>query len=224
MGVLFVNVNAKSPAFKSHPPGNFLKSKWLLREKVFRTKQDRIDYYCGCRYRPNNTIIKNSCSFRAKHRTRRSDRIEWEHVVPAYMLGKDLPCWKRGGRKYCRRVSHKFRVMESDLHNLVPVIGTLNQYRSNYLYDNVRGEKRYFGGCDFEIFNRRVEVPNRTRGDIARRFLYITKKYRIKAPSSVLSTMRAWHRRDPVTLHEKTLDKRIKMLQGDSNPLVSGHR
>ena len=62
--------------------------------------------------------------------------LEWEHVVPAYYLGRTRVCWTEGdkqrvnakgkpfkGRECCARVDNTFKRMEADLHNLTPAVG-----------------------------------------------------------------------------------------------------
>ena len=45
---------------------------------------------------PAGTIDRESCGLEARKNEQRSDRTEWEHVVPASWFGAVRPCWKEG--------------------------------------------------------------------------------------------------------------------------------
>lgn len=93
----------------------------------------------------------------------RATRIEWEHIVPAWVMGHQRQCWQKGGRKSCTDTDPVFREMEADLHNLAPAIGEVNGDRSNYLYSEefaidhsalwreVRNRAGYLDSVYFEI-------------------------------------------------------------------------
>jgi len=80
------------------------------------------DFYCGCPY--VKTVVNfASCHFQPRKNPIRAGRIEWEHVVPAWMLGHQRQCWQQGGRKNCTDTDSVFQMAEGDLVNLVPAIG-----------------------------------------------------------------------------------------------------
>ena len=126
--------------------------------------------YCGCPYvrttRSGGDIDREACGLEARRNERRSDRVEWEHVVPASWFGSQRSCWKSGhalcgtkkgkkvkGRKCCLKpgVDAAFRAAHNDPHNLFPAGGEVNGDRSNHAYGNVAGEPRAYGACDFEV-------------------------------------------------------------------------
>jgi len=94
----------------------------------------------------------------------RAKRIEWEHIVPASQFGRTFDSWetqtsfgcrlpsfmqklffkceKVSGRENARRESRAYRLMESDMYNLAPAIGLINQRRNNYPYRIIPGEKK----------------------------------------------------------------------------------
>lgn len=110
-----------------------------------------------------------------------------------------------------------------DLHNLIPVLAELNRDRGSRPYGEVAGEERKYGLCDFEVDFKAdiVEVREDIRGDIARVWLYMSDKYNFKIPEEQLNMFLLWHKLDPPSEWEKERDKRIKNIQGDSNPYVS---
>ena len=130
---------------------------WLSKKKLVPSTKD-------CGYTPRNEFTrKGNINERAK-------RIEWEHVVPAWEFGHQLQCWQKGKRKYCSKNSEVFRAMESDLHNLVPAIGEINEGRSNFKFGLIDNEERIYGQCDAEVnFKKKIFEPAANiRGDIAR--------------------------------------------------------
>ncbi len=90
-----------------------------------------------------------------KKNNKRANRIEWEHVVPAYTFGIFFSEWTVGhpkcvkkngkkfkGRKCAEKVNKEYRRMQADMFNLYPAIGEVNGRRSNYSMAIINGEKR----------------------------------------------------------------------------------
>lgn len=40
-----------------------------------------------------------SCGYQVRKQQNRAQRIEWEHIVPAWVFGHQRQCWQNGGRK-----------------------------------------------------------------------------------------------------------------------------
>ena len=66
--------------------------------------------YCGCPYvrkgRSGGDIDREACGLEARKNEKRSDRVEWEHVVPASWFGADRVCSGRlreGAKYYVKR-------------------------------------------------------------------------------------------------------------------------
>jgi len=62
---------------------------------------------------------------------RRGRELNVEHIYPASWMAKHLGC---ASRRECQRTNERFDRMEADLHNLYPVLATINNTRSNYLH------------------------------------------------------------------------------------------
>jgi deoxyribonuclease-1 len=178
-----------------------------------------VDIYCGCKYDSNKAVDFASCGYKP-HFLKRARRIEWEHVVPAYFFYKLLPCYRKGGRKACRKVSEPFRQMEGDLHNLRPAVGELNAIRSNKPYGLVRPKIKKYGRCDFYSNKNFAEPPDNVKGDVARITLYMNEKYRLQLPLNLIMLMRNWNKFDPVSNEERMINRAIATIQGDLNPYV----
>ncbi|MBW2523463.1 MAG: endonuclease [Deltaproteobacteria bacterium] len=191
-------------------------------------------FYCGCAYL-DRTVDHRSCGYVPRNPGKRAQRVEWEHVVPAHAFGKSFVEWREGdprcvskgkrfkGRDCARKVSTDFRYMEADMYNLVPVIGEVNQHRSNFSFAELEGEPRAYGACDFEVVGRKVEPRAAIRGDIARIYLYMAAAYPGRGILSRKSRrfFEAWAADDPVDRWECERAERIAEVQGNRNEVVA---
>ncbi|NYZ69247.1 endonuclease [Endozoicomonas sp. SM1973] len=202
-------------------PTNFYQAKRILKE-IYKNKT--TTFYCGCKfYYQDNKLVLNhhSCGYQTRQNQERANRIEWEHIMPASYFGRKLDCWKQGGRKYCQKHSKAFRQMEADLHNLEPAIGEINGDRSNFAFAMVRGEYRHYGQCDIEIDFKhdRVEPKPSIRGNIARVYLYMAKKYSLTLSKQEHETFTKWAKRDPITRWERKKAALISNYQSGLTPV-----
>jgi len=207
---------------------SFRRSKRILATKIYN--KHRVAFYSGCTYRVRDKKLVptfNTCGYKIRKTRTRARRIEWEHIVPAHRFGKDLRCWSRGGRGYCRTNNKKFAEMEADMHNLVPAIGEINGDRSNFPYGEVPNEPRAYGkDVDMEIdFKLDVaEAPDNRLGDIARVYLYMNSKYGMPLGKEELTRLISWNNGDPVDEWEIEKNDMVKIHQGDDNPFVSEYK
>jgi len=206
---------------------SFSRSKRILATKVYRLHEKT--FYANCDYEIQGkrlVPLLDTCGFKFRKNENRANRIEWEHIVPAWKFGHTLPCWKSGGRKECGRNNANYRQMESDMHNLVPSIGEINGDRSNYPYGNIRGEKRVYGSVDMEIESklRRAEPKQNIRGEIARTYLFMREKYNIPLSPEQEDQFIKWNNQDPPSRWEKKRNLLIKGLQGDANHYISDYK
>lgn len=196
---------------------SFPEAKVILRNQVF----DKIGttFYCGCKYTPKGKsggiIDFESCGYKPRKSVERAKRLEWEHIVPAWYLGHHLACWKEGnercidknskkfkGRKCCSKVDTNFIKAEGDLMNLVPEVGELNGDRGALPYGVVPGEIRKYGQCDFEADKKVAEPKENIRGDVARVWLYMMKKYNLVIADDIIKTLKKWETLDPIDKEE----------------------
>lgn len=220
------NLNVNIPRFPKGHPKNFTAAKRLLK-KIFQQGQD---YYCGCDYdlKKSPQVYIKRCGFESANKNRRSSRIEWEHVVPASAFASSIPEWLQGspecvkqgkrykGRSCARKASKVFRKIEADLFNLVPTIGELNAKRSNLILGEIEGEARAYGSCDFEFTSQLVEPPEETKGDLARIYFYMNKKYRgyLSFTKDHLKQLSKWNNEDPLSnLEVKRLERILKIQE-----------
>ena len=213
---------------------SFSKSKKYF-AKVY--KDNPITLYCGCSFK-RKTPEFSSCGYIPKKDNKRANRIEWEHVVPAYVFGIFFSEWtvghpkcvKKNGKKYkgrrcASKVNREFKRMEADMFNLFPAIGEVNGLRSNYPMTIIEGEERQFGKCDVEIKRGKVEPRDEVRGEIARTYMYMDSVYPGKGiiSNQNRSTFEEWNRSDPVDEWECERARKIEKIQGNRNEVVMGN-
>ncbi|NOZ89680.1 MAG: hypothetical protein GXO60_00180 [Epsilonproteobacteria bacterium] len=206
---------------------SFSKSKRLLALQIY--PQHQKAFYSNCKYIITGkklVPIHKTCGFHYRKNKNRSERIEWEHIVPAWHFGHQLKCWQNGGRMTCRQTNTKFRQMEADMHNLVPAIGEINGDRSNFKYGMIEAEKRIYGKVNMEIdfHGRKAEPRDSVFGDIARTYFYMRDRYGLKISKSQEKMFIAWNNLDPVSSWEKKKNQLVKKIQGDENLYVTNYR
>ncbi len=150
-------------------------------------------------------------------RNRRGVNIE--HVFPMSWAARELRC---GRRKQCRANNPRFNRLEADLHNLFPSRKDINDVRGSFRFGDVRGERREYGSCDFEVDERRRVVEPRpvARGEIARAMFYMHSEYGLRIFSKLGRTLKRWHYEDPPSEQEKRRNDVIEDIQGTRNPYI----
>ncbi|WP_341504170.1 endonuclease [Gallaecimonas sp. GXIMD4217] len=182
-------------------------------------------FYCGCAISwqgKKGVPDLASCGYQVRKQQRRANRIEWEHVVPAWEFGHQRQCWQMGGRKACKK-DLAFTRMEGDLHNLVPAVGEVNGDRSNFRFVESRDKPFQYGQCPMvvDFKGRRATPPQRAKGAIARTYFYMSDRHGLKLAGQQRKLFEAWHRLYPVTAWECERNQRIRAIQGNDNPHVT---
>lgn len=204
--------------------------------KVYRTDSERKTVYCGFPFDSGKKVTLPA-GFPADKYASRATVTEAEHVVPAENFGRAFREWTQGapacvdasgkpytGRKCAEKASKEFRLMESDLHNLWPAVGSVNAARSNYTFTDmgISDSKATFGPtCPMAIEDRKAQPPKRARGIIARDHLYFESVYpTYRMSDQQRKLMEAWDRMYPPTKFECERNRRIAEIQGNSNPFI----
>ena len=197
--------------------------------------------YCGCPYARTTSsggdVDREACGLKARSNETRSDRVEWEHVVPASWYGNTRACWilkdvaysecaGKNGRKCCEKVNDEFRIAHNDPNNLYPSSGEVNGDRLNYPYGEVLGEPRSYGVCNFEVATvsgtKVAEPPEgAVRGVLARSMLYMAEVYGadVRLP---METVWSWHTENPPSPWEIERARLIAERTGLRNRWVLG--
>lgn len=167
-----------------------------------------------------------SCGYKTRTQQNCADRIEWEHIVPAWIFGHLRQCWQNGGRKDCISDDPVFRVMEADLFNLYPSVGEVNGDRSNYQYGMVIGVAPQYGACPTRVdFKGRTAEPrNDVKGLVARTTFYMHDRYGLSMSRQQQQLLMVWDKRYPVSAWEKEWNNRTAKIMGHPNPFVTADR
>ncbi|MES2821751.1 MAG: endonuclease [Pseudomonadota bacterium] len=200
------------------PPKSFSQAKkiaWTLYAERPST------FYCGCTYQGNRVDLA-SCGYTPRKDASRARRLEWEHVVPAWLIGHQRQCWQHGGRKHCTQTDPLFSAAEADLHNLVPSIGEVNNDRSNHALGMLGEKPHQYGQCAMVVnFKRKTAMPPPSaRGASARIYLYMADRYQLRLSKLDRRTYEAWNRQYPVSEWERWRNQKTACAMGWGNPYV----
>ncbi|MFK4136296.1 endonuclease [Pseudomonas luteola] len=217
---------------QAEPPATFAQAKVVAKEKIYfdQTNSGQGELYCGCHWqwtgKSGGRIDFASCGYQTRSQQNRAERVEWEHIVPAWIFGHQRQCWQNGGRKNCVSDDPVFRAMEADLYNLYPSVGEVNGDRSNYQYGMVTGVAPQYGQCKTRVdfAGRSAEPRDEVKGLTARTTFYMYDRYALSMSRQQQQLLMAWDRQFPVTAWEKERDNRISSIMGHHNPFVTGDR
>lgn len=184
-------------------------------------KGHETTFYCGCEYKGNRVDLE-SCGYKPRKNSNRASRVEWEHVVPAWVIGHQRQCWQAGGRDNCTDNDPVFAAAEADLHNLVPSIGEVNGDRSNFALGMVTGKPTQYGACPMVVdFKAKTAMPpEHARGASARIYLYMAERYKLRLSNQDRRIYEAWNRQYPVSEWEKWRNQATACAMGWGNPYV----
>lgn len=196
---------------------------------IFTHLESPKTIYCGCDIKFSKHYYYpdlESCGYQnhSPRNLERAHRIEAEHIMPAWEFGKDEVCWtKHHGRQNCENTSDRFNLMESDLHNLYPAVGEINGDRSNYAFSDSVKKSSPYGMCDMRIDSRRQRVtpPERSRGLIARAYLYMSETYSIPLDEEHKNLFNRWNKQYKPDKNECLRNELIGKVQGNLNHFVT---
>lgn len=221
LSLLVAPLSAYSLSLTHYNQNNFQQAK-VVAAKI--NADAPADFYCGCKiswHGKKGVPDLSSCGYSVRKNANRAERIEWEHVMPAWEFGHQRQCWQNGGRKNCSKDA-AYRRIESDLHNLQPAIGEVNGDRNNFQYSQWNGGEQQYGQCSMKIDfkQKRAEPPERARGAIARTYFYMRDQYHLRLSRQQTQLFTAWNKQYPVTPWECERDQRIAAVQGNHNSWV----
>ncbi|MEP7706600.1 endonuclease [Paraglaciecola sp. 25GB23A] len=245
-----------SVAANADYPTSFSNAKTKAEKEVYFDQHST--FYCGCDFvfddkldfdndgdTKESLVNPEKCGYKPRipisssgKPNARASRIEWEHVMPAQLIGGHLDEWQNpehyaackksngtflSGRECAYKVNEAFRKAHDDMNNLVPAVGELNGDRSNFQYANIARESRAYGACDFEVdFQTDTAEPaDSVKGNVARIYLHMMQTHDANLDTNTLSLMLVWDRLDPVDKFECLINDRIQNSQGTGNQFVS---
>ena len=220
-------------SFSFAVPSSFTQAKVLSKTQVYsdQSKQGEGTIYCGCQWewagKSGGQVDLASCGYQVRKQQSRAERIEWEHIVPAWVFGHQRKCWQNGGRKNCVSTDPVFGRMEADLHNLAPSIGEVNGDRSNFSFGQLSTNTPYpYGMCRSRVdFKQKVFEPrDEVKGQVARVYFYMHDRYNLSMSRQQQQLFMAWDKKFPPNQWERTRDERIANVMGHHNPFVTGQK
>lgn len=217
---------------EDHEQISFSKAKTLLYTQIYKPSEHHTEFYCGCDIkREGKKLVPDleSCGYQNRKESNlyRAERIEAEHIVPAAHIGYQNKCMianksRKDKRSYCEKTDPSFNQAYTDLHNLVPAVGEVNLDRSNFRYTTMQETDFVYGKCDFKVDfkGKRVTPAANIQGDIARTYFYMSDRYGIQISDAQRKMFEVWNKQDPVDEWELEKNRRIKKIQGNSNPYI----
>ena len=212
---------------------SFEAAKKMLTGQVYR--DHRRTLYCDVPF-DKNKATRLPAGFEKSIHARRAGRIEYEHVVAAENFGRTFPEWREGspscvtargerfkGRKCAEAASREYRLMQADMHNLFPAVGSVNALRSNFRFTQFpKDVPCTFGSCCMKVADRRAEPPDAAKGVVARTHFYMARTYPRFTLSAYHERLFAiWNEKHPVTAWECERQRRIAELQGNENAVTA---
>ncbi len=188
--------------------------------------------FCACDFDEGKQLDPAKCGYTPKRaKGKRARTMDWQPAMTPFQYGKVLKCWSErickrhtgrpfAGPKCCEKVEPVFMRMQADMHNLFPVIGELARDRANKEFSEIKGEKRKYGQCDFEVRRQSAEPAENIRGDIARAYFYMSQQYKVPLRKKQEDLFIHWHVTDPPDRWEMDRNSAIEEIQGNRNPFI----
>lgn len=218
---------------------SFLKAKHIMQYKIFTQPNVMKTIYCQASF-DKRKHIDLPFGFKTAVYKKRQHRYEAEHINAAENFGRNFVEWREGspmcvnkhgkhfrGRKCAEAANYEYRLMQADLFNLYPAIGSVNAARQNYIFtmlpETATNEYLSFGSCKMFIDkkHKKAEPPIIARGMIARTYLYFENAYpKYKMSNQQRKLMNVWDNKYPVTAWECQRSKMIENIQGNKNPIL----
>ncbi len=109
---------------------------------------------------------------------------------------------------------------KSDMHHLFPADPMANCKRGSFPFGTVDKDSVVFsdGGSMFD--GHVFEVRKQHRGNVARAMFYFSTVYNMAIDPAQESTLRQWHKDDPVDANEIARNDAIEALQHNRNPYI----
>lgn len=189
-------------------------------------EESPFEAYCGCEVDfDTKEIDLSECGYVSRNpRNSSNTKMQWEHVFPKSWVAQAMGCSSVAQCKSSPTKERAYIEAETDLHNLVPSVGSLNGMRSsNWLWE-IDGEEREFGQCDFEVSRidgeTVIEPPDDHKGNLARIILYYAERYGLELPDSAIELYLEWNEIDPVDDEELARSLEIESIIGYPNRYV----
>ena len=214
---------------------------WELKPPAFQTAKKRLahlyqaeqwtqTFYCGCDFSPESgRVWLDRCDLKSD--SSRATQLEWEHIVPASLLGHRnwktaefaAQCVRSKDQSHCiaqlRRTNN--RALSSP-YNLVPSSGAVNLARGNREMVELAPGAQGHTLCSLNLSTSRqsVEPIGPLKGRVARTYLSASQAFPEQKLLSVEAKQRfeAWSQKYPASDAECRWAEKIEQETCLSNP------
>jgi deoxyribonuclease-1 len=191
-------------------------------QKIYRTSSKQRTFHCGCVFDKLKQVFPHLCADGPIPPKGVPQKLVWASLMPPNIFAKSLTCWNKtscvrpggetvSGLKCCSEVSPKFKAMESDMHNIFPMMEEPATSAVTEEFSGM-GEYRY---CKKEGILRK-EIS----GNASRAYLYMSFQYKIPLEEGLENALRMWHFEDPPDEWEVKRNDLIEIVQGNRNPFI----
>ncbi len=191
-------------------------------KKIYLTSGNRRTFHCGCMFDKLKQVFPNLCSDGPVPSKAEPKTLIWASLMPPNIFAKSLKCWNKNlcarpdrkiikGSQCCSEVSPKFKKMESDMHNIFPMIEE----------PVIPVETSNFSGLwEYRYCKKEGTLRKEISGNASRAYLYMSFQYKIPLEKGLENSLRTWHLEDPPDEWEEKRNDLIEVVQGNRNPFI----
>jgi len=190
--------------------------------KIYMASAKLRTFHCGCVFDKLKQVFPSLCSDGPVSARGEPKKLVMTSLLPPRVFAKSLKCWNKNlcerldrkikkGSQCCSEVSPKFKKMESDMHNIFPMIEE----------PVIPIETSNFSGLwEYRYCKREGTLRKEISGNASRAYLYMSYQYKIPLEESLENSLRNWHFEDPPDEWEEKRNDMIEVVQGNRNPFI----
>jgi deoxyribonuclease-1 len=191
-------------------------------QKIYLTSGNRRTFHCSCVFDKLRQVFPNLCSDGPVSGRGKPQKLIWASLMSPNVFAKSLKCWNknlcaRSDRKKvdrsqcCSEISPKFKKMQSDMHNIFPMIEEPVSATET---------SNFSGLWEYSYCKKEGTLRKEISGDASRAYLYMSFQYKIHLEESLENSLRTWHFVDPPDEWEEKRNDLIEVVQGNRNPFI----
>ncbi|EQC43947.1 endonuclease I family protein [Bacteriovorax sp. Seq25_V] len=201
----------------SHTTLGYKRARQILFGQVYQPTEEHTvtEIYCGKTY-TDGQIVDGAQIRLQENQIPNGNILNTEHTWPRSRFEVDED-----------ENPDQYEQMLSDIHHLYPTDTIVNRDRYNHQFGDVDevvtkltcdGPK--LGHNNAESMTMFFEPPTEVKGDIARSLMYFSVKYNLPLGEVEETSLRRWHKLDPVSEFEVRKNNIVHAYQGTRNPFI----
>lgn len=187
------------------------------------------DVLCGCAF-TEGTVNMDDCAAGEKLASRSSQQVVYVPIVTAAEYGRRRECWRKSpgsAISQCELTDSAFIQMQSDPLNLRAAIIPMASAKGHRRPAMLPKGTEVISGCGMKVSSEpgtpyQFEPADRSKGDVARVFLYFHDRYAIPFTVAELNQFKQWSAKDPVDAEERKYHDQVMALTKTCNPYILG--